>query len=222
MGLPAEKHARATYADLEAVAEGRVAEIINGVLHAFPRPAPRHAGSSSRIGMRLGGPFDLGDGGPGGFWILDEPELHFGPEDGFDVLVPDLAAWRRERMPRLPGTAYFTLVPDWVCEVLSSSTETIDRTEKMPIYAREGVKYAWLLNPVRQTLEAYRLNAEGQWVLLAAHAGASRARIEPFDAIEIDLSIFWAPVEGDETEAPREDEEPRPRAPKGKPKKKNR
>lgn len=103
-------------------------------------------------------------------------------------------------MPKLPRTAYFTLAPDWVCEVLSRSTESVDRTEKMPIYAREGVAHAWLVNPVLRTLESYRLSAEGEWVLIGAHAGAARVRAPPFDAIEIDLSVLWAEVEGDDTE----------------------
>src|ERR1700739_3549628 len=123
MGHPAENVGRrATYADLEAVPPHQVAELVGGVLHVMPRPAPRHARSASRLGMKLGGPFDLGEGGPGGWHILDEPELHFPVPNApgeIDALVPDLAGWRRERMPELPETAAFELAPDWICEVLS-------------------------------------------------------------------------------------------------------
>ena len=110
MGLPAEKPRRATYADLQAVPSVKVAEILNGVLHVFPRPAVPHARTGSRLGVKLGGPFDLGEGGPGGWQILDEPELHFGPADEEDIVVPDLAAWRVERLPRLPRRMFATRV----------------------------------------------------------------------------------------------------------------
>jgi len=191
MGLPAEKIRRATYADLEAVPANQVAEIIDGQLHVHPRPAPRHARASSALGGELFGPFDKGHGGPGGWVILDEPELHFGPERDQDVLVPDLAGWRIERLPELPETAYFTVAPDWVCEVLSPSTEAIDRVEKMPIYAREGVRHAWLLNPLLETLEVFTLSPDRLWLLRSQHRGAARVRAEPFDAIELDLSLLW-------------------------------
>jgi Uma2 family endonuclease len=120
---------RATYDDLLAVPDGLVAEIIHGVLITQLRPAAPHALATSRLGIKLGGPFDLGNGGPGGWWILDEPELHL---RGGHVLVPDLAGWRRERMPRLPiETAAFELPPDWVCEVLSPRTAATDRADKL-------------------------------------------------------------------------------------------
>jgi len=145
MGLPAEKRLPAVYADLEAVPAHLVAEIINGELQTLPRPAPKHAKTASFLGGELHGPYHKGLGGPGGWIILDEPEIHLGP----DVLVPDLAGWRVERMPELPDAAYFTLPPDWICEVLSPSTEAVDRADKMPIYAREGVRHAWLLDQIR-------------------------------------------------------------------------
>ncbi|WP_437501105.1 Uma2 family endonuclease [Sorangium sp. So ce1099] len=195
MGQPAEKQRRATYADLEAVPPHKVAELVRGTLHVFPRPAPRHANTSSVLGIKLGGPFGLGDGGPGGWWILDEPELHFPDPDApgeVDALVPDLAGWRRERMPELPETAYFALAPDWVCEVLSPSTASFDRDEKMPVYAREGVRYAWLVDPIARTLEVYVLGEERRWGAAVVHRDAARVRIEPFDAIELDLSMLWA------------------------------
>jgi len=124
----------ATYADLQALPEHVVGELISGELHISPRPAAPHTVAASRLGGGLSGPFDEGRGGPGGWIILDEPELHFGE----DVLVPDLAGWRRERMPRPPRAAAFTLAPDWVCEVLSPSTAALDRGIKLPVYGREA------------------------------------------------------------------------------------
>jgi Uma2 family endonuclease len=177
----------ATYEDLLRVPDHLVAEILDGELHVSPRPAPRHAHSASAIGGTLFSPFHAGRGGPGGWWILDEPELHLDPE----VLVPDLAGWRRERLPRIPDEAYFTLAPDWVCEVLSPSTERIDRAKKLAIYAREGVRHAWLLSPGNRTLEVLRLEA-GRWMLLGAHGENEVVRAEPFEAIELDLATLWA------------------------------
>ncbi|MEO7330410.1 MAG: Uma2 family endonuclease [Minicystis sp.] len=194
MGPPAEKRTRATYADLEAVPPGKVAEIIDGELHVFPRPAPRHAKASTRLTMALG-PFDDDDGDPGGWIILHEPELHFpdpAARSGVDVLDPDIAGWRLEQMPELPSTAYFELAPDWVCEVLSPSTEKHDREHKMPVYAREGVCFAWLIDPIARSFEAYTLGPGRRWGLPTIHRGAERVKVEPFEAIELDLSRLWA------------------------------
>ncbi|MCC6551406.1 MAG: Uma2 family endonuclease [Polyangiaceae bacterium] len=195
MGQPAKDLRRATYADLEAVPPTKVAELIRGVLHTFPRPAPRHARASSRLGAKLAGAFDLGDTGPGGWIILDEPELHFpdpSAEGEIDALVPDLAGWRVERLPELPDAAHFTLAPDWICEVLSPSTAGVDRDEKMPIYAREAVRHAWLIDPVAQTLEVFVLGAGRRWSAAGVHRAGARVRAEPFDAVELDLGVLWA------------------------------
>ncbi|MCP3099977.1 Uma2 family endonuclease [Myxococcus sp. K15C18031901] len=178
---------RATYADLEALPESKVGELVDGVLYVSPRPAPPHALASSRLGIELGGPFDRGRGGPGGWLILDEPELHVGDED---VLVPDLAGWRRERMPELPKGAAFTLIPDWVCEVLSPSTASLDRAVKLPVYAREGVPVVWIVDPLARTLEVFRLEGS-RYVLLAVHAARDRIHAEPFEAFELELSSLW-------------------------------
>jgi len=140
------------------------------------------------------GPFDRGNGGPGGWVILDEPELHFPDptEPGeIDAVAPDLAGWRVARMPELPETAYFTLAPDWICEVLSPSTADFDRGEKMPLYAREGVQHAWLVDPLARTLEVFTLGADGRWVPAGLHRDAARVRAEPFDAIELELGVLW-------------------------------
>jgi len=185
MSFPVKR--RATYEDLLLVPDRLVAQIIDGELITSPRPAPRHARASSRLGGVLDGPFDRGAAGPGGWIILDEPELHLRS----DVLVPDLAGWRRERMPRLPDADYFELAPDWVCEVLSPSTEADDRVGKMPIYAREGVQDAWLINPIGQTVEVLRLQGSS-WLVVATQRGQQTVRVEPFDAIEIDIGTLWA------------------------------
>ena len=197
MGLPAEKlQPRATFADYAAVPERYKATLINGILHVMPRPAPAHAHVASDLGAELSGPFHRSRGGPGGWRILDEPELHFGPTDDQDILAPDIAGWRIERMPVLPRIAYFTVAPDWVCEVLSPSTEKLDRIDKMLVYAREGVKHVWLVHPLRQTVEAFALTPEKLWLSIGLHAGNVRVRIPPFDAIELDLSLLWPEIEG--------------------------
>lgn len=168
----------------------RCAEIVNGTLHVLPRPSPRHANASSMLGGALSGPFQGGRGGPGGWWILDEPELHLVE---LEAVVPDLAGWRVERMPDLPEEAFFTLPPDWVCEVLSRSTERLDREEKLPLYADHGVRHAWLVDPVAQTLEVYALGECGRWREIRHHRGDERVRAAPFDAIELALSDLWSP-----------------------------
>jgi len=185
MGEPAAR--QATYEDLLQVPEYLVAEILNGELHTHPRPAPRHALSISALSGKLFDPFNMGTQGPGGWWILIEPELHLDAQ----VMVPDLAAWRRERMPELPDSAWVELVPDWVCEVLSPSTAKIDRTMKMPLYAQQGIGYLWLIDPLLKTLEAYELIAK-RWSLLATLKDADTVRLPPFDAIEFGLSDLWA------------------------------
>ena len=184
MSRPLKKNA--TYADLCEVPENFVAEILGGDLYAFPRPASRHSFAASVLGAELMGPFHRGNNGPGGWWLLDEPELHFDA----DVLVPDIAGWRRERMPTFPDTAYIAVAPDWVCEVLSPSTEKIDRSKKLAIYAREGVRHVWLVDPLLRTLEVLRLESQ-RWSLVAAHEGGASVRAEPFDAIELPLAALW-------------------------------
>ena len=177
---------RATYQDVLDAPEHQVAEIVDGTLHTHPRPAVRHARASSSLGGRIGGPFDYDADGPGGWWILDEPELHFGE----DVLVPDIAGWRREQLPELPDAAYFTLAPDWVCEVLSASTRRLDLHGKRPVYAREGVLYLWLVDPTDRTLEAFELR-DREWVLIATAKDDEPVGIRPFDAITFSLGVLW-------------------------------
>lgn len=179
---------RATYEDLLKVPDILIAEIVDGELITSPRPAFPHAQVTSAVNQDLG-PFSRrpgGPGGPGGWWILFEPELHLGA----DILVPDLAGWRRERMPVLEAVAYSELAPDWVCEVVSPATARIDRVRKMPIYSREGVTHLWLVDPIMRTLEVYRL--EGQrWVVISTHGGAEGIHAEPFEAVELDMNRWW-------------------------------
>jgi Uma2 family endonuclease len=151
------------------------------------RPASPHASATSVLEGELHGPFRRGTGGPGGWILLFEPELHFHG----DVLVPDLAGWRRERMPEMPVAVAFELAPDWVCEVVSPSTAGTDRVRKMPIYAREGVGYVWLVDPIAQTLEVCRLE-NGRWVHLGAWLGEAKVRAEPFESFELELAALWA------------------------------
>jgi Uma2 family endonuclease len=177
----------ATYDDILALPEHVVGEIVDGELHVSPRPAFRHAAASSALGEELGPPFKRGRGGPGGWIILDEPEVHLGTA----VLVPDLAGWRRERMPELPDALFATLAPDWACEVLSPSTARFDRGRKLPRYAKEQVAHVWLVDPLATTLEVLRLDGETYRIVLTA-TGEDRVRAEPFDAIELDLAVLWA------------------------------
>jgi len=176
----------ANYEDLVALSPEMVAEIVDGELHASPRPAPRHATAESVLGVVIGSAFHLGRDGPGGWRILFEPELHLGA----DVLVPDVAGWRRERLPALPKEAYFSLPPDWLCEVLSPSTASLDRAKKLRSYARHGVAYAWLVDPGPRTLEVLRLDG-GRWTILATHEGDEVVRAEPFAEIELELTVLW-------------------------------
>jgi Uma2 family endonuclease len=177
----------ATYHDLRDVPDHFVAEMFDGELYASPRPSVRHTHAASVLGVDLGGPFHRGRGGPGGWIIWSEPELHFRS----DVLVPDLAGWRRSRLREVPDAAFMTLAPDWICEVLSPSTEMLDRNKKLRIYARERVEHAWLVDPLRKTLEVLVLQS-GTWAPLLAHEGDGEVRAQPFDAIELELGALWA------------------------------
>lgn len=185
MTSPAKR--RATYEDLRALPENVTGEIIAGELHTQPRPAGPHTLVASGLGMDLGAPFDRGRGGPGGWIFAAEPELHLDE----DVLVPDLAAWRVERLPSEArvGTS-FSVVPDWVAEVASPSTTQRDRLIKVPVYASRGVPHLWLVEPVEGRVEAYELNA-GRWVWLGTWADERAAAIPPFDAVPLDLIRLW-------------------------------
>ncbi|MCB8838542.1 Uma2 family endonuclease [Aurantimonas sp. VKM B-3413] len=184
--LPQRSRAAATYADLEAVPSHLVAEILDGELVTHPRPAPKHAAAASYLGAELIDAFGRGRSGPGGWIILDEPELHLGS----DVLVPDIAGWRRERLPSLPESAFISTPPDWICEVVSPSTERYDRQEKRRIYAEVGVPFFWLLDPRAEFLETFAL-LDGRWMVGATFSGADDVAAPPFDAISFPLSVLW-------------------------------
>ncbi|HYO51351.1 Uma2 family endonuclease [Archangium sp.] len=188
-----ERNAPSVEAAFQAAPEEMVAEILDGELHLSPRPARPHANVASNLGGILMAPFKFGRGGPGGWVILDEPELHLGPRP--DKLVPDLAGWRRERMPDAIGgdeaPAHYDLAPDWACEVLSDRTRSRDKGQKMRIYAREGVRHLWHVDPSARTLDIFRLTA-GQWLRVHSFAGEERVRAEPFDAIELELALVWS------------------------------
>ena len=186
MADPARK--RATYEDVLAAPAHKIAEVIDGDLFLHPRPALAHAQAASALGAEIGTPFGRGKGGPGGWIILDEPELHLGREP--DIVVPDLAGWRRERLPELPDAAFLTLAPDWLCEVLSPSTQRLDRTRKMRVYLRERVTHLWLVDPAARTLEIYRLDGP-TYRLVDTHSDDTNVRAEPFDAIELELVALW-------------------------------
>ncbi len=179
-------------AAFDAAPETEVAEILAGELHTMPRPRPRHARTATRLLRRLG-PFDDDPGDPGGWVLLLEPEIHLGPKP--DKIVPDLAGWRRDRLPEsvfdpdAPG--HVAIAPDWACEVLSDRTERIDRTTKMGIYRREGVKHVWLVNPALEILEVYSLEG-GVWTLLDTFEGMAVVRAPPFGEIELPLATLWA------------------------------
>lgn len=185
MALPNPK--QATYADIEALPPHVVGEIAFGVLHTHPRPALRHVRASSRLGIVLGNPFDLGRNGPGGLVFMDEAELHLGEH----VLVPDIAGWRRERLQELPDTTYFETPPDWVCEVLSPSTQRFDRTNKLTIYAAFEVGHCWYIDPVDRTLEVLARQGN-KWLITATFKDADRVAAPPFEAHTFDLDVLWS------------------------------
>ncbi|MFP2931863.1 Uma2 family endonuclease [Pyxidicoccus sp. 3LG] len=178
----------ATYADLEVLPDHVVGQLIDGELIVMPRPASPHGVASTVLGALLLTAFQIGQRDRGGWWFLDEPELHFGE----DVLVPDMAGWRRERLPEMPRVPYHTLAPDWICEVLSPSTEKLDRKRKREIYAREGVEHVWLVNPATRMLEVFRRQGE-TWEPRGTYSGVARIRAEPFEALELDLGTLWPP-----------------------------
>lgn len=186
MGAPRR---RATYEDLVNVPDTMVAEIVGGELFATPRPRLPHTLAASAIAAQLFGAFGddtASPGAPGGWWILFEPELHLGE----DVVVPDVAGWRRQRLPLLPDAAFLDLAPDWACEVVSPSTGALDRGRKMGVYAREGVHHLWIVDPTLRTLEVYRLET-GRWIVASTHAGADPVRAEPFVAIDLAPGRWW-------------------------------
>lgn len=177
---------RATYQDVLDAPDDKIAEVVNGVLHLSSRPRWKHQSVAGALTAVLMTRFDLGSGGPGEWVFVPEPELHLGD----DILVPDLVGYRSERLPAIEDVAFQTLAPDWLCEVLSRSTQSFDRVDKMASYATAGVKHTWLVHPIRRTLEVFRLQ-RGRWRTVATHQDNERVRAEPFEELELDLSLLW-------------------------------
>jgi Uma2 family endonuclease len=177
----------AVYEDLFTIPENMTGEIIDGELVASPRPSRRHIYAGSMLGSEIGPPYAFGHGGgPGGWIILDEPEIAFGE----NILVPDLAGWKKERFPVEEPHNWISAAPDWVCEILSPTTAVVDRAQKMPIYAHHQVLHAWLIDPILQTLEVFRFEPD-KWVVLGVYAKSAKVRAEPFSEIELDLGVLW-------------------------------
>lgn len=183
-------HRPATYEDLMRVPDNLVAELIGGELYTSPRPRGPHGTVAARLAGLLIPPFDFGDGGPGGWWLIGEPEVHWGPRADQQVTVPDLAGWRRERMPEIPTDHRFRVVPDWICEIASPSTVRLDRYVKMPLYAEHGVGHLWMIDVEARVLEVFRLE-NGRWLLLAIYSGEQSINAEPFEAIDFRLERLW-------------------------------
>ncbi|MHC1727161.1 MAG: Uma2 family endonuclease [Syntrophobacteraceae bacterium] len=178
---------KATYNDLYGIPENMTGEIINGELVVTPRPSRKHVYTASAVEMKIGLPYQFGEGGgPGGWIILLEPEIGLGEH----TLVPDLAGWKAERYPEEEPHNWISVCPDWVCEVLSPNTQRIDKMQKMPLYARYGVPHLWLIDPVAKTLDVFRLKS-GEWVVAGLFVEGAKMRAEPFAEIEIDLNDLW-------------------------------
>lgn len=185
MAEPVER--AASYEDVLRVPSNVVAEILNGRLHPHPRPSPKHAHVTSSLDGRLFDPLGEGNGGPGGWWLLVEPEVHLGAH----VIVPNLAGWRKARLPALPDDAWISLSADRACEVLSPSTAQTDRSVKLPVYAKHGVCDCWLVDPALRMLEVYELK-DARWTLLVTQKEGGSVRMPPFDAIAFPLDALWA------------------------------
>lgn len=184
---PAEK--RATYEDLLALPEGTRAELMGGEIVVLPAPMPRHLRTQRALGRWIGGPFDDDDGfgGPGGWWLIPECDVRLAE----DVVRPDLAGWRRARLPE-PDVRPIEVVPDWICEVLSPTSAAYDRVTKRRLYGATGVAFYWIVDPEARTLEAYRLEGE-RWVEVGSYDEHDVARIPPFEAIEIPIARLFLP-----------------------------
>lgn len=180
---------RAGYQDVLDAPPHVVAQIIDGALHMHARPASPHALAGGRLYAVLASRFGSRSGGSKGWRILYEPELHMGESD-VDIIVPDIAGWRRDKIPQYPIAPYFTIAPDWVCEILSPSTRNIDLGSKRDIYARERVSHLWIVDPEAKTLEAYSLT-DGEWEPIASFTGDNSVSVQPFEAIDFPLSELW-------------------------------
>jgi Uma2 family endonuclease len=196
MVLARKLHRPATIADIDALPASLRGEIIDGELYAFPRPRAVHGSLETSVASDLHRPFQQRRGGPGGWWILVEPGIEIPRSPEFS---PDLAGWRRERLPHLPDDEPIGVVPDWICEVLSPSTRGYDLLVKRRFYAEIGVGHLWYVDPDVQSLTVSRL-VDGKWLELGVHGPAEKVRVEPFEAVEIDLPVWWADLSEAEPE----------------------
>jgi Uma2 family endonuclease len=176
-----------TLEDLYALPPELKGEIIDGELYVQPRPRARHARVEAAIVGSTHGPYDLGRGGPGGWWILPEPGIEL---PGSPEFSPDVAGWRRERLPELPEDEPLRVAPDWVCEVLSPRTRGYDLIKKRPFYARSGVNWLWYVDVEAHTISVSQLR-DGAWVEVAVHGDEQRVRLQPFPEVELDLGLWW-------------------------------
>jgi Uma2 family endonuclease len=184
MADPARK--KATYADIEALPPNMVGEIIDGVLHTQARPRSRHGIAAHQLGFELESPFGRGRGGPGGWIFIKEPELSI----GIQLIVPDIAGWRRERATFGLDDAKLAVIPDWVCEILSPSTARFDRGQKSNIYALAGVGHYWIVDPANKTVEAFRLTG-GKWLQVGSAGSGETVALEPFDAVAFPFDALF-------------------------------
>ena len=175
----------ATYADIEALPPNVVGEILFGRLVTHPRPTRRHGGAASILGVLLGGPYQLGVGGPGGWIFVDEPELHLGD----DIVVPDIAGWRVERVTEPAEQAHFEVPPDWVCELMSPRTEAHDRGEKRRIYASNGVAHLWYFDPRVPLMEIFE-RQDMNWLLLDTIKEDGEINAPPFPELTFALDLL--------------------------------
>jgi Uma2 family endonuclease len=193
MSLAAKK-APATIDDLLAIPEAeRFHEIIGGELVRKAMPSIRHGGAQAGLLGRLGGPYNRRPGGPrpGGWRFATETEIRF---DDSEIYRPDVAGWRRERLPELPDEFPLTVRPDWVCEIVSPSNVRNDVVKKMLTYQRSGVPHYWVIDPIAEALIVYRWTDSG-YLLVQSAQGEERVRAEPFDAVS--LSVHGL-LEGDD------------------------
>ncbi len=186
--MPRTARRLSLYEQLQALPEGLTGEILLGQLYTQARPSGRHGLAAAVLTGDLVPSYSRGRGGPGGWWIIPEPEVHFVRDE--EVVVPDLAGWRRERLPTLPEDHRFEVVPDWVCEILSPSTASKDREIKLPLYAHYGVPYCWLVDPKRRTLVVHGLDG-GAWHVLLEASGAVTVQSPPFGEIALELAALW-------------------------------
>jgi Uma2 family endonuclease len=189
MAEPARRPA--TWEELLATPDdGRIYEVLAGNLEAQPRPRPSHGRTQALLAGELSGPFDRGRGGPGGWWLVIEPDVEL---DAHNIVAPDIAGWRRERMPVFTDERPIAVRPDWICEVVSPSNRRRDRGPKADLYQRVGVPHYWILDSEERTLEAFE-NRSAAWVRLGAWSDGDSARIPPFDAISLEVGGLFTPL----------------------------